>query len=129
MKPQATSYKLSCYKVHRVCVVYKARLVLSGNLVLSCLTQLDKNLTIALVMDHANPLPPALTTESIQKPRSTPLWRYILALVVPFIITAGLLYVYARYSNNSDQRLSFAPAKKIIRVDDGRFGLSTLGSG
>ncbi|MEI7653555.1 MAG: hypothetical protein WCJ70_04795 [bacterium] len=79
-------------------------------------------------MDHANPLPPILTTESIQKPKNSPLGGYVLALVVPFIITVGLLYAYSRYSNNIDQRVSFAPAKKIIRVDDGTFGLSTIGS-
>ena len=128
MKPQATSYKLSCYKVHRVCVVYKARLVLSGNLVLLCLTQLDKNLTITLVMDHANPLPSSLGMESAQKPQRSFLLRYFLALVMPFLITMGLVLAYSQYATQLRAGVSSVQSKKIIRVDDVTFGLSAIGS-
>ncbi len=79
-------------------------------------------------MDHANPLPSSLGMESAQKPQRSFLLRYFLALVMPFLITMGLVLAYSQYATQLHAGVSSVQSKKIIRVDDGTFGLSPIGS-
>lgn len=79
-------------------------------------------------MDHANPLPPSLTVKSIQKRRRSSFIGYAFALVAPFIVTVCVLYVYARYSNHFLTKQFLTSGSKVVKSDDGTFGLSAIGS-